>query len=217
MKVDMHIHTVYSQDSEIELLELLRYARNMGIGVGITDHNRLKGALHGVKLGRSLGVFVVPGIEVSTKAGHVIGYNLDVEIKPGLSVEETVERIRDAGGFVVIPHPFRMVSGIGGAVCRVYCDAIEVQNSRNSARANRRAGEVAEMRKKGRSAGSDAHSLYEVGTSYVVADAENAENLLEQIARGWAKVQGSSRGLGSVVVQYGKMLRGYIKRGCKRV
>lgn len=213
----MHVHTVYSQDSKIELLELLRYARKLGIGVGITDHNRIKGALHGVKLGKTLGVFVVPGIEVSTKAGHVIGYNLDVEVKQGLSVEETIEKIRDAGGFVVIPHPYRFVSGIGDLVKRVYCDAIEVQNSRNSAGVNRKAREIAEQGKKGFSAGSDAHSIEEVGTSYVVADAEKVENLLEQISKGDVEVYGNSRGVGSVIAQYGKMLSGYIKRGFRRV
>lgn len=217
MKVDMHVHTVYSQDSEIELLELLRYARKLGIGVGITDHNRIKGALHGVKLGKALGVFVVPGIEVSTKDGHVIGYNLDVEVKQGLSIEETIEKIRDAGGFVVIPHPYRLVSGIWNAVLHVDCDAIEVQNSRNSRSANRKAMVVATRRKKGFSAGSDAHQIEEVGTSFVLANAENIESFLEEIAHGNAKPSGNPRTLGSAIVQYGKMLFGYLKRGCRRV
>lgn len=213
----MHVHTVYSQDSEIELLELLRYARKIGIGIAITDHNRIKGAVHAVKLGKSLGVFVVPGIEVSTKTGHILGYNVDTEIKQGLSVEETIEKIRENGGFVIVPHPYRMISGIGEAVKRVYCDAIEVQNSRNSVGANRKARLVAEKRKKGFSAGSDAHAMHEVGTSYVSANASNVEDLLEQILRGNAKVYGNARSIGDAIIQYGKMLKGYIKRGCKRV
>lgn len=213
----MHIHTVYSRDSELELLELLRYARKLGIGVGITDHNTVKGAAHGVKLGKALGVSVLPGIEISTEEGHVIGYNLDVEIPSGLPAAETVEKIRDAGGFVVLPHPYRLVSGLGDAVLQLNCDAIEVQNSRNSRRANRKALEIARKRKKGFSAGSDAHCLAEVGTSFVLGNAETLEGLLEEVAKGRVRVGGVSRTTWSAMWQYGKMVAGYIKRGCRRL
>jgi len=215
--VDMHVHTVYSADSRIELKALLKYAKRNCMGAGIADHNAIMGALKAVKEAREMGVLVIPGIEVSTKQGHVLAYNVDVQIPSGMSAEETVERIRAVGGVAVIPHPFRMVSGIGSAVHSVPCDAIEVQNSRNSYRANRNALAVAMARKKGFSAGSDAHGIDEVGTSYVEVEAESIDEVLDAIVKGRARVVGSSRRTSEMLTQYWTMLKGYARRGFRKL
>ncbi|MGB9636819.1 MAG: PHP domain-containing protein [Thermoplasmata archaeon] len=217
MKVDMHVHTMYSLDSDIEIKILMKAAKKFGFGVGIVDHNSIKGGIAAQKMAKEKGVVIVPGIEVSTKEGHVIGYNLTENIPPGLSAVETVERIHGAGGFVVIPHPFRMVSGVGSIVKTLPCEGIEVQNSRNNASANQKARDIAELRKKGISAGSDAHSIAEVGSSYIVVNAESSEDVLECILKGNVEIHGRSRGAKETAILYGKMLYGYVKRGFRRL
>ncbi len=55
---------------------------------------------------------VIPSVEISTADGHLLAINVTETIQAGLSVEETVERIIDAGGEPIVPHLFRLLSGI---------------------------------------------------------------------------------------------------------
>jgi len=44
MKIDLHIHSKYSSDGVLELLEIVRIAKGRGLdGVAITDHNTIRG------------------------------------------------------------------------------------------------------------------------------------------------------------------------------
>jgi predicted metal-dependent phosphoesterase TrpH len=72
MPVDMHIHTHYS-DAAIRIPSLLARAHRLGIGVAITDHNEIEGALDACH--RAQDVLVIPGIELSSSEGpHILLY-----------------------------------------------------------------------------------------------------------------------------------------------
>ena len=46
VKVDLHVHTIYSRDSLITPKDLVFYAKKRGLtAVAITDHNTVEGAL----------------------------------------------------------------------------------------------------------------------------------------------------------------------------
>src|SRR3972149_8625567 len=95
-KVDLHVHTVYSRDSLITPEDLVFYARKRGLtAVAVTDHDRVDGAL---KIAKEADFLIIPGIEVSSRNGHVLGLNVQESIPKGLSVDETVDRIHAAGG-----------------------------------------------------------------------------------------------------------------------
>jgi hypothetical protein len=171
LRIDLHVHTVYSHDAFATPDQLLHTCRRRGItGLAITDHNTIEGAL---ACRRVLPFPVIVGEEVSTQSGHVIGLFLKEPVPAGRSVAETIGRIRDQGGLVYLPHPFDRVRSshlseeelvaVAGQV-----DMVEVFNSRNLFdAANREALAYARSAQRVHAVGSDAHSAAEVGKSYV--------------------------------------------------
>ena len=81
---DLHMHTEHSHDCSVPVPDLLDYAERIGLGaIAITDHNVFSGAQEAVELARDRALTVIPGEEVKTDAGEVIGLFLDEEIQRG--------------------------------------------------------------------------------------------------------------------------------------
>lgn len=106
-KADLHIHTSYSFDSSISVPAVLEWAASIAELdlIAITDHDELDGALEAVQRGPEFGIEVIPGCEISTRDGHLLGLFLEKPVPPGLSMLETVMRVGDQGGLCVIAHP----------------------------------------------------------------------------------------------------------------
>ena len=145
---------------------LLAAARESGIArLVITDHNTIQGALLAKELDPEL---VIVGEEILTEQGELLAYYVKEEIPKGLSATETIARLKDQGAFIAIPHVFdlrrhgwRMPDLLE---ILPLVDALEVFNARCLAGGiNRRAREFAEERNMPMIAGSDAHSLVELG------------------------------------------------------
>jgi predicted metal-dependent phosphoesterase TrpH len=106
-KADIHIHTTYSYDSSCSVPSALEWAANvMGLDViAVTDHDRIEGALEAVQLAPAFGIEVIPGCEITSREGHVLGLFLEKTVPPGLSLLETVLRVGEQGGLAVAAHP----------------------------------------------------------------------------------------------------------------
>lgn len=81
-KVDLHIHTLFSDDGELTPEEIIDRAVAEGMDViAITDHNSVKGIQRALDYGKDKAICVLPGIEIDcTFAGinlHLLGYNID--------------------------------------------------------------------------------------------------------------------------------------------
>src|SRR4030042_5794611 len=185
VKADLHVHTVYSPDSLITPKELVFYAKRRGLTSGaFTDHNRGDGAL---KIARETDFLIIPGVEVSSRDGHVIGLNVQESVPMGLSSDETVDRIHAAGGVAVACHPFALFKSSLGKHASGKFDAVETINVSASPfkRSVRKAEEVAERFKLPRVAGTDAHYAPAIGYAYTVVDAElNADAVVKAMAAG---------------------------------
>jgi predicted metal-dependent phosphoesterase TrpH len=171
LRVDLHVHTWYSHDAIHPPELVLQCAAAKGLSaIAITDHNTVKGLEQARKI-RSK-VLVIPGIEVDTKEGQVIGLGVDERIEPRRTAAETIETIRDAGGIVVAPHPFDFLrKGIGLRAKGLKLDAIEVMNSGiNTPFSNALARRLAESLHLPVTGGSDAHLAEEVGRAYTVIE-----------------------------------------------
>jgi predicted metal-dependent phosphoesterase TrpH len=170
MRVDMHLHTRGSHDCLSDPERVLASARSRGIDViCITDHNALGVAL---EMQASHPDAVVAGEEVRTAEGvDVIGLFLNEPIPKGTPAVETCRRIRAQGGLVYVPHPFAAGKGGDGSVLPTiveWIDALEAFNARiHQSRRNARALHWAAQRGLPVGAGSDAHTLSEVGRGYV--------------------------------------------------
>jgi dephospho-CoA kinase len=170
MRIDMHLHTAGSWDCLSDAERVLERALSLGYQrIAITDHNRVEVAL---RMAERYPDLIIPGEEVKTGEGiDVIGLYLSEEIPRGTPAEETIARIREQGGIPYLPHPYAGGKGGGGAYADVLgplCDVIEVFNARlHSADQNDRARALAERHAKLSGAGSDAHTVGEIGNAFV--------------------------------------------------
>ncbi len=107
---DLHMHTIYSFDGTATVPATLRRAHEKGLSViAITDHDEIAGALNAVSLAHLYGIEVIPGIEITTADGHLLGLFVTEIIPAGLSLVDTVLKVRELGGICIAPHP-----GAGG-------------------------------------------------------------------------------------------------------
>jgi predicted metal-dependent phosphoesterase TrpH len=193
-KLDLHNHTSFSSDGVMSPAELLRAARANGLGcVAVTDHNTIEGALQALALAEADLTLprVIPGIEVSTADGDVIGLYVREPVPSGLPASVTIELIRQQGGLAYLPHPFDVVrrASITPAVrdqTAAQVDVVEVLNGRSlSPWSVRNSGRLADRSGKPWGAGSDAHRSTEVGRAYVSVDRQpTPEDLVALIAAG---------------------------------
>jgi predicted metal-dependent phosphoesterase TrpH len=185
VKADLHVHSSYSPDSMITPKDLVFYAKKRGLNaVAVTDHNQVEGALEIVK---QTDFLVIPGIEVSSSDGHIVGLNVSEVIPRGLSADETVDLIHKAGGVAVACHPYALFKGSLKEHVSAKFDAIEAINARAFpfGRSNRKAEEAAKKLGLSRVGGTDAHYGPQIGSAYTVIDAElNVDAIAKAIVDG---------------------------------
>jgi predicted metal-dependent phosphoesterase TrpH len=152
-------------------------------------------ALAAVERAKALGLIGIPGVEVSTADGHLLGIGLETRPPSGLSFAETVRRVRRAGGLAVVPHPFQR-SRHGVPAERITdCDGIEVFNAHTlTGVRNRQATRFAVRHGYPRFAGSDAHRPGVVGSAYTEVGVDSAGPTVEAVLDGMRA--GRVRGVG---------------------
>ena len=189
LKADFHIHTRYSIDCNTPLDKLIERCLERGVNcVAIADHGTAEGAL---KMKEMASFKVIVAEEILTPEGEIMGMFLQETINSGYSVEETLSRIKAQGGLVCIPHPFdhfrpsamkrETLERIVGQV-----DILEVFNARTMPLHNRgRLKAFAGEHKLHQSAGSDAHTLAEVGNAYIeMPEFNGRDDFLQTLAEG---------------------------------
>jgi predicted metal-dependent phosphoesterase TrpH len=170
---DLHMHTDHSHDCAVPVPALLDHAESIGLGaIAVTDHNVFTGAQEAVQLARDRDLIVIPGEEVKTDSGEVIGLFLEEEIPRGMSMGDTIAAIREQGGVVYLPHPFDRLHTIPDPTTLhrhlAEIDVFEVFNARLLFEAmNDEALRFARKYNLTMGAGSDAHVLQGVGTGLV--------------------------------------------------
>jgi predicted metal-dependent phosphoesterase TrpH len=184
LKIDLHVHTIYSVDSLIRPEEVAYYASKRGLdGVAVTDHDRLDGAL---RMSKGKDFLILPGMEITSLDGHILALNVQDPVQKGMTAEETVNKIHDADGIAVACHPAAMFKGSLGDHTTSMFDAVEVMNSSAIPfeYSVKRGEQIASRLKIARVAGSDAHYGPEIGCAYTLFEAEpNAEDIVKAIKR----------------------------------
>jgi len=194
----LHAHSSLSYDGRDPVDLLLAQAEAVGLdALAITDHDEIEASLRAVDVAQEYGITAIPGMEVTSAAGHILALGVTETISAGLSYPETLDRIRDQGGVAVIPHPFQESRhGVMANIDRdalATADAIEVYNSRLfTGRSNRQAERFARRNDMPMTAGSDAHISEMVGQAITRIDADEAEldEMLDAIREGRTTVEG---------------------------
>jgi predicted metal-dependent phosphoesterase TrpH len=185
---DLHIHSNYSKDGESSVEDIIRQAEAEGLdAIAITDHDAVDGAKKALSIPSS--ALVIPGIEVSTKQGHLLVLGVTEIIPAGLDVIATVNIARRMGAIAILPHPYHVwrhgVARRKKAGMHVV-DAVESFNSRYIVgSANQKAARIAKRLGKPCVGGSDAHNAKFVGFGRTYIEAEkNVPAILEAIRAG---------------------------------
>lgn len=82
-RIDLHTHSTES-DGTMTPQELIKHAKESGLSaIALTDHDTIRGLAKARPLADSLGLELVPGVELSTdyqgKEVHILGYYIDEE------------------------------------------------------------------------------------------------------------------------------------------
>jgi predicted metal-dependent phosphoesterase TrpH len=214
VKADLHVHTTYSSDSVITPKELVFYAKKRGLtAVAVTDHDQVEGAL---KMAKQTDFLIILGTEVSSLNGHIVGLNVRESIPKGLSADETVDRIHEAGGIAVACHPFALLKGSIGEHVSDKFDAVETINASAFpfSRATLQANQLAERLKLPKVAGTDAHYGPVIGQAYTLIDSEaNVEAVIKAIADGQCEPAGTAISLLMRLENQGRFFWKYLKKG----
>jgi len=193
LKIDLHIHTVYS-DGSGTVGEVLETAKDKGLdGLAITDHETLEGYFEA--RASDCDLLVLPGFEIETDAGHVLVLGLErlPPVVGKMDYEELIWWARGLGGLTVLAHPaagrFRLNRWMGSKP-----DVVEVFNaSYPSGYFVRRGLRLAERLGLPSVGGSDAHHPQMVGDAFTVVEAGslNSGIVVEAIRGGLVGFEGT--------------------------
>jgi predicted metal-dependent phosphoesterase TrpH len=197
MRIDLHCHSEASPDCSTPIEEIPDRCVESGIRIqAITDHDVIWGAQKmktSIEKRDDLDLTLIVGEEISTNQGELVGLFLKEAVEPGLSPEETIAAVQEQGGLVLLPHGFdplriwrlkpavrdRLVDGI---------DIVETFNARISRpNWNRAAAEWSQKHGLLKSAGSDAHTLADIGSAWVevpVRDVNSPSDLMTALKDG---------------------------------
>ncbi|MBP1928659.1 putative metal-dependent phosphoesterase TrpH [Methanolinea mesophila] len=185
---DLHIHTRASRDGESSVEAIIRSAEAAGLdAIAITDHDTTEGVAAARAVSTRL--VIIPGIEVSTRQGHLLVLGVEKVFPRGMDVIETIRMAKNEGALVILPHPYHMWRH---GVARKFrtalweVDAIETFNSRYIVgSANMKAAKMARRLGKPAVGGSDAHNARFVGFGRTLVDAEpDTASILAAIRNG---------------------------------
>ncbi|MBI5115381.1 PHP domain-containing protein [Candidatus Poribacteria bacterium] len=172
MLIDLHCHTKYSGDNNLEPVDLIRMARERGLdAICVTEHDSFCASEPVARIAEKENFLVLRGVEINTDKGHTLSFGLiDDSWKTDSGYYSRMESVRPkvkaCGGILIPAHPFRVVgaaSASDGLFAMNYITALEVLNGENKEHENNQAIKAWERLRIPGTAGSDCHFASEVG------------------------------------------------------
>jgi len=178
--IDLHAHTYpLSHDSALTPDALVEAVKRAGLdGVCLTEHDFFWEHDKAAELGKRHDFLVIPGIEVNTETGHIVVFGLERFVYGMHRLRELAPMVEAAGGAMVAAHPYRRQLPFhlekegdwDEALDKAYANpayarvqGVETLNGRGTERQNAFSAAVCERHNLAQAAGSDAHSLADVG------------------------------------------------------
>jgi predicted metal-dependent phosphoesterase TrpH len=214
--VDLHFHTRFS-DGINKVKTVVKKAIELGIGVAVTDHNDIRGA---IAINEYRNLLTIPGIEITSAEGsHLLVYfyyidelikfyqkdiqpfmGNDVMTSLSLSMEEIIHRAHCYHVIIILAHPY---CAAYTGVCNLQfpperlkglcdtVDGVEVINAGNINKWNLKCALFGFNLNKAIVGGSDGHSINEMGRAVTYSDCKpNRRDFLDAIKQGHNKVIG---------------------------
>lgn len=235
--IDLHFHSHYS-DGYNSVEAIAQKVRELGIGVAVTDHNEIRGA---VEIAQYRDILSIPGIEMTSSEGtHILIYfyqldqletfyhdhvvphmGNDIMSSTLLQMEAIIKRARKFKTVIIFPHPYCGVyTGIQNSYFSddrrkhifTMVDGVEVINSENMKISNLRSAVLGFNLNKGITGGSDGHRVAQMGRVVTYARCRrNSKAFLDAIRKRKTRVVGKEIDLIRKVTSNGVKLRNNIK------
>lgn len=216
---------------------ILDAAERVGLDViALTDHDDIRGAflLRDIAARRSSRIEIVPGVEVTTRSGHLLALWVEEEIPMFAPLAATVSLIHRVGGIAIVPHPLSYLTfSVGERALRslaaaadpsVHVDGIETRNPSYAGRVRgaRAAWLNAHHLHVAETGSSDAHHAHLVGTAWTDFPGGDAAALRRAIAERTTRPEGRHWTLrehldGVARQQWRSMVRDPVKRARRRI
>jgi predicted metal-dependent phosphoesterase TrpH len=198
--IDLHVHTsIGSPCSSAPVDDLIEEAKGIGLnGICLTDHNHVWHPDQVEDLRQKHEFLILRGNEITTDQGDILVFGLDKDIQGIIKLEELRGEVMEAGGMMIVAHPFRGFLVFDAAQLgltpekamkrRLFkcVDAVEVMNSKVTEQENDFAAKVAKGLGMPGTGGSDAHGVQEVGiyATCFPGIIKNERELVEALRRG---------------------------------
>jgi predicted metal-dependent phosphoesterase TrpH len=235
-RADLQVHSDLG-DGLSSIEQILDSAERLALDViALTDHDDIRGAfaLRDLAARRSSPVAIVPGVEVTTRSGHLLALWIEDEIPMFCSLADAVVRIHEARGVAIVPHPLSYLTfSVGEGALRQLAeygdearmvDAIEVRNPSYAGRvrASRAAWLNTNVLRVAETGSSDAHHAALVGTCWTDFPGSTPEELRTALRDHATAADGRTWTLGehlegAATQQWRSMVRDPIKRARRRI
>jgi len=203
-RADFHMHTNVSDGlpSPQELLDFVAEHRPDLDVVAITDHDCLEASLWAYDQRSKYPFDIIPGMEISSAEGDVLGLWVTKPIQIGLSLAETAAAVHEQGGIAILAHPFHFYVPVVAVNFRRYLnnpqmlldagiDALETHNASTFLPANNRLARRFSRRLHLPATGSsDAHTLGAIGSGRTRFPGRSAADLRTAFAQGTTLAEG---------------------------
>jgi len=203
MLLDMHSHTVASDDSKAtaeQYMKWIQHLRDTGYridGVVFTEHRQFDFSIDYTDLSHRYGVVILKAAELDTNIGHMLVYGIskklfnevdftDVQMD-GLSLIKTAKSL---GAIAVPAHPGRRRIGLFDYDISDHIleelEVLEILNGASAATENHKAFSMMSDYSWGGTGGSDAHLTSAIGKCLTHFDfpINNEESLVTQLRCG---------------------------------
>jgi predicted metal-dependent phosphoesterase TrpH len=210
-RADLHLHTLAS-DGLMSWRRLLDHAeQHTALDlIAITDHDEVSAAHEAREWAARYRyrVQVVPGVEVTTRDGHLLVLFVE-ERPPALRpVLETAEWAAQRGGLCIAAHPFtRWTHSLSATPARQLAErgllaGVEVMNASPAGRGSHtRARHFAQSHRLAYVGGSDAHMLSCVALSHTRFPGRAASDLRRAVEAGATQAEGRFARAGEIAAE----------------
>jgi len=195
LKADLHLHTKEDPEDIVKYSarELIDQGYQKGFEVlAITNHNQITYDNHLAEYAREREILLIPGAEATIDKKHVLLLNMDYSLRR-IKTFDDLKLLKDGAGLIIAPHPFFPSFTSLNSKLKEHLDifdAIEYSHCYlEKINFNKKAEVLAKKFSLPLIGTSDAHFLWQIGTTYSLIEAEkDLESVITAIKEGKVEV-----------------------------
>jgi len=195
LKADLHLHTKEDPQDSVKYSgkELIDQAYQKDFDVlAITNHDQVTYDNYLAHYAREKGILLIPGVQATIGKKHVLLLNMDCSLHR-IKTFDDLKLLKDGIGLIIAPHPFFPTFTSLNSKLEEHLDifdAIEYSHCYlQKINFNKKAEDLAEEFSLPLIGTSDAHFLWQIGTTYSLIEAEkDLDSVIAAIIEGKVEI-----------------------------